>query len=515
MMHRQKLPIRPRPRLALSTVLSAVLSALLLALSLACASRVAPPREARAGAATPLAELVEVIGQRLAVMPQVAEWKRLHDRPVRDRPRELRVLDAAVSAVDEAARQAGVAPLPAAAVRRFYQAQIDTAVGIQEHVLRQPPPKHTAAPDLETVIRPQLDRLGRRIAGLLVVQSGLPERAHLERLAGRHWRVEGLEPAAIERLLDALERLLARTESNSVVAQRYLSAIEEQDWQAMQGLLDTDARYQDFSMQHFGSAMIDLRGPEAIAGFWRQSSRDSATVSIRLDLSDRFVAGPNLVLRGHSEVRLRGSAWDLPLEMIETRFPQITHLRIVAGKVTHHTDHVDYGSAERQIAAQVESYNREHATQASFPVSPVDDDLGRQASDYLAALHRDDWETLERWLSPESGYLNFTAEAISGSIERADGGARIVELFREARSRSGTLELQLDVEDSFIAGPNVFLVGTYRVKTRGAAWGLESEAVSFRIPMVVHLRIVEGKVLDHVEYMDYATGFAALRRTPQ
>ncbi len=316
-------------------------------------------------------------------------------------------------------------------------------------------------------------------------------------------------------LLTQLSAPPADGEEISVVAERYLAAIQSQNWETMQTMLAADARYRDFSMEHFGTPMIDLRGPEAIVGFWRESSNDSGTVSIRLDLPDRFVAGPNLVLRGHSQVRVRGSAWDLPLELIETRFPLITHLRIVDGKVTHHVDHVDYAAAERQISEQVESYNREHGTQASFPVSAVDDELRGQATAYLAALHQDDWEGLRRWLGPESRYLNFTAEAVSGSVERAEGGARMVDLFRNARARSGTLELKLEVRQSFVAGPNVLLVGTYHVVTRGEAWGVERDTVSFQIPMVVHLRIVEGMVLDHVEYLDYATGLSVLKREPE
>lgn len=298
-------------------------------------------------------------------------------------------------------------------------------------------------------------------------------------------------------------------ESVEVIVERYISAIQTQDWRTMQAMLAADARYLDFSMEHFDRPMIDLEGPEAITGFWRESSRDSGTVAIDFDLDDRFVAGPNLVLRGHTEVRVRGSAWDLPLEYLEPRFPQITHLRITGGKVTHHTDHVDYGAAERQIAAQVESYNRQHGTAAKFVVSPIKDQLSAQALEYLAALHRDDWETLRRWLTPESYYLNFTAEALSGAIERADGGDQMVELFRNARAQSGTLSLKLDVEDSFVAGPNVFLVGIYQVTTQGKNWGVESETVSFRIPMIVHLRIVAGTVIEHVEYMDYSTGLSS------
>lgn len=189
----------------------AVLSAAMLLLSIGCAVRDAPPQTAPAADTASLEALVEVMGQRLAVMPQVAEWKRAHDKPVRDRPRELVVLDDAVKAVDAAANKAGVTPFPEDAVRRFYQAQIDTAVGIQDQVLSKPPTSRSKPPDLDTVIRPELLRLGTRIAELLVAQPGSPDRSRLERLARQHWRVEGLEPDAVRHLVDALERLLETT----------------------------------------------------------------------------------------------------------------------------------------------------------------------------------------------------------------------------------------------------------------------------------------------------------------
>lgn len=171
--------------------------------------RVAPPPGPVAAESALLESLVEAMGQRLALMPQVAEWKRARDRPVRDRPRELQVLDQAVAAVDRAARRAGRAPWPADEVRRFYQAQIDAAVGIQRRILGEAPQGRPRVPDLEKEIRPELDRLGTRIAELLVLQSGAPERSHLERLTTRHWRVDGLTPDAAAALADALERLLA------------------------------------------------------------------------------------------------------------------------------------------------------------------------------------------------------------------------------------------------------------------------------------------------------------------
>ncbi len=290
------------------------------------------------------------------------------------------------------------------------------------------------------------------------------------------------------------------------IADIYLSAVREQDWEKMRSLLAVDARYQDFTMEHFGVAGIDLKGPEAIVGFWRDSSADSGTLSIRFDFPDRFTAGPHLILRGHSEVEILGSSWELPVEVLETRFPQITHLRIAEGKVTYHSDHVDYATAERQIATQVELYNREHGTHAVFPITKLRTELFEQAIDYLAALHHDDWQGLERWLGPESTYVNFTAESVGGSIERADGASAMLELFRNAHARSGTSKLELEVESRFVAGPNVFLQGIYHVETSGNPRGSKSDVASFQIPMIVHLRFAGRTVHRHAEYMDYATG---------
>ncbi len=173
-----------------------------------CTTQVTSPPAAPATPKGTLAALVEAMGQRLAVMPQVAEWKRANDKPVRDRPRELQVLDEAVQDVNKAAEEDHVPTFPEAAVRHFYQAQIDTAVAIQDQVLSRPAKAGAKPPDLETVIRPELDRLGAQIADLLVKQTEAPKRSRLERLAREYWKVEGLEPSARLRLVDALERLL-------------------------------------------------------------------------------------------------------------------------------------------------------------------------------------------------------------------------------------------------------------------------------------------------------------------
>ncbi|MEM6796384.1 MAG: chorismate mutase [Acidobacteriota bacterium] len=166
-----------------------------------------PAQPLPADGASSLEALMIAMGQRLALMPRVAEWKRARSRPVRDLPRERQVLDQAVAAMASAARRAGAAPFSEAAVRRFYRAQIDAAVGIQERILSGPPGREAEVPDLVLKIRPELDRLGSRIADLAVAQSQPPDASRLERLAQRHWRVEGLEAEAVSSLLEAVMRL--------------------------------------------------------------------------------------------------------------------------------------------------------------------------------------------------------------------------------------------------------------------------------------------------------------------
>ena len=124
------------------------------------------------------------------------------------------VLDNAIKAIEAAAQEAGVKPYAEAAVRSFYQAQIDTAVGIQEKILSEPPSSPAKPPDLKTEIRPELDRLGTRIADLLVVQSKAPSRSQLEQLARRYWKVKGLDTGAVTSLTDALEQLLTTEDGN-------------------------------------------------------------------------------------------------------------------------------------------------------------------------------------------------------------------------------------------------------------------------------------------------------------
>lgn len=95
--------------------------------------------------------LIDLVARRLALMPDVAAWKRAHGVALEDEAREALVLEQAVSN----ARRAGI---EIESARRLFRVQIDLAKAVQ---MRSP----DAASDLDLAreLRPALLRLGERI----------------------------------------------------------------------------------------------------------------------------------------------------------------------------------------------------------------------------------------------------------------------------------------------------------------------------------------------------------------
>lgn len=135
--------------------------------------------------ATPGAALLARLDERLSLMRDVADVKLVMGRPIEDRPREERVLDAAQAAVERIARKAGHTTPPPSAVRDVFRAQIEAAKWIQHARLEnrsasllesKGESRDSARERLERSIRPALIDLGDEIASLLValMASGDP-----------------------------------------------------------------------------------------------------------------------------------------------------------------------------------------------------------------------------------------------------------------------------------------------------------------------------------------------------
>ena len=138
--------------------------------------------------------LYATVAERLSLMRDVAAYKWLHELPVEDRQRELRVIDSArVQAL-----QAGIRP---ATAEVFFAQQIAAAKDIQRFWFVQwaNGAGPTAAPNLQSDLRPRLLELGRQIvSGLGVV------RTHDKTLFREQVRLDGLEQQRITQLYRSL-----------------------------------------------------------------------------------------------------------------------------------------------------------------------------------------------------------------------------------------------------------------------------------------------------------------------
>jgi cyclohexadienyl dehydratase len=152
--------------------------------------------------ATPLGALVAAVDERLALMPMLAIAKHRSGQPLVNVARETSVLDSVSAQVLALAQREGVQPPSFLAVRVFYRAVMEAAKEVQRKAAKQPDALgEQTAPDLETVLRPAIDRIGARIAALIVALGEPPSRDEA--------RAAVLDGIRTERVSDASKRAIA------------------------------------------------------------------------------------------------------------------------------------------------------------------------------------------------------------------------------------------------------------------------------------------------------------------
>lgn len=151
-------------------------------------------------AGTALDTLLSLIGERLALMPDVARHKYNTGAAVEDLPREAQVIEAVTVQAVEAGLDKDVAA-------KFFLAQIDASKMIQsERIAAWKAEGHapfTDVPDLKTVIRPKLDALTP--AMLAALKDALPEL----RLGGAGERLEAYAAGQDAAVQAAFRRAIA------------------------------------------------------------------------------------------------------------------------------------------------------------------------------------------------------------------------------------------------------------------------------------------------------------------
>jgi cyclohexadienyl dehydratase len=158
---------------------------------------------------TPLTALLAAVDERLSLMPLIAVSKREAGLPLVVPRREAIVLDAAVSAVADAATGAAVAEPPAAPlVRAFFRTQIEASKQVQWSALKDPDfVRPDDPPDVTDVLRPALIRIGEKIARLIVALPTGLDPHEVSKAARDQLRTPHLSEASQHAIADAITAL--------------------------------------------------------------------------------------------------------------------------------------------------------------------------------------------------------------------------------------------------------------------------------------------------------------------
>jgi cyclohexadienyl dehydratase len=149
-------------------------------------------------------QILELSGERRALMREVAAWKWRQQRPITDPEREREL-------IERMREQAQVLGLSPGAVEDFFELQMRWAREQQALAFAEWQDKQVAVPtprDLSTQLRPELDRIGREL--LLNLYLGLPQfqaEDFRDRYEARLRAKKAISPDELSALLDALSNL--------------------------------------------------------------------------------------------------------------------------------------------------------------------------------------------------------------------------------------------------------------------------------------------------------------------
>lgn len=147
------------------------------------------------------------MAERLELMPHVARYKAAHAMPILDAAREQQVLEATVA-------QARTLGIDGEGARRLYTVQIELARAIQQRTLAMRPPASVPVRDLNSDLRPALDRIGKQL--LVAIYRALPDLARVDRAASiEKLTVASARAEEAARLVDALIVLRAQAAPTS------------------------------------------------------------------------------------------------------------------------------------------------------------------------------------------------------------------------------------------------------------------------------------------------------------
>lgn len=160
--------------------------------------------------AEPLVALLAGVDERLSLMPLVAAAKRREGIPLVDERREKKVLASAAESVHAASARAGIPAPPDALVLAVFRAQIEAAKQVQRTAITDTTyERPTSVPDVDTVLRPALIRIGSKLAQLILALPADLGRDEVRAAAHDQLRTRWLTPESRIAIADSIAALTA------------------------------------------------------------------------------------------------------------------------------------------------------------------------------------------------------------------------------------------------------------------------------------------------------------------
>lgn len=123
------------------------------------------------------------------------------------------------------------------------------------------------------------------------------------------------------------------------------------------------------------------------------------------------------------------------------------------------------------------------------------------AESYLKALYAFDFETVRSLLAPDATFRDPTGDALAGTEISYRGRDAIISGF-EASART-LRDAHFEVRSGFDSGEYVVLNLIYRFEVNSEAFGGAEAWIPVAMPAVTILRIVNGKIQEHLDHGDY------------
>lgn len=139
------------------------------------------------------------------------------------------------------------------------------------------------------------------------------------------------------------------------------------------------------------------------------------------------------------------------------------------------------------------------ASAQSETVPPTNSEVGRH---YLDAMYSFDFAELEKSLHVDAVFEDPTSVAVVPDVVwRFNGREAILDFVRE--SSEGIVEADYQVLSEFSTGEFVVFNIDYSGVFDGEMMGMPDRVFSIRVPAVTILRIQDGLVIHHADYVNY------------